>query len=732
MNKKLYAIALVAAGLIQVGCSSESEDANNGIAPDMSGDVIGLDLSSASIDPGIPTDQSSAVNPGSSAAFVPTSGETLTPVTSSFSTTYPPENPKQNKSSSSQDITPALSSIADPNPVSSSSTAKSSSSKKASTNDDSLLPPAGFYTSLTVNPPTATMGGQVRCSFDGSVPTQNSEQFTAAKQITQNSVVRCAEFVNGQAVRTSTQTYFINENVQMPVVALTVNHYDMFDSTNGLYATGEVNSNPGGMNNPGGPWGGGMGGGMGGGFDFGGFGNVNDDNNPKCTEPCEQANFWRDTELPVHVEYFENGSSTKTKTWEIDAGISIIGNWSRYKPKKSVAIKMNSQYQDGRLKYQLFDTRPDAKKFKSFNLRNNGNRFWTDYVGDAMMTSLMEGTSVDYQRSRQVVVFYNGEYFGIHDMRERLNRHFVETNYGIESSEINMVKIKGSSLEASGEDGRTDEYQQVLNLFQSNNFAGANNQQYEQLKTKFDVGSFAEYILAEIYMHNGDWPNNNVRAWGGNGHPFKFVIFDVDHGFGFTPGISGFDPQSTNMFQWMNNNAMDARSPAGMFKKLCENEDFKRLFLNRAAVLLTSYLTYEKVQATVKAMMATIPQAEQQRDQQRFPRNQSRFTWDPTGNTLVQYAANRTQTVRQEVEQQFGVSGEVQVTIAASGNGEVLLEDLRLPSKNYSAKFFNGVQMKLTAVATNGSVFAGWDDGSTENPRIVSPTNGVTYTANFK
>ena len=72
------------------------------------------------------------------------------------------------------------------------------------------------------------------------------------------------------------------------------------------------------------------------------------------------------------------------------------------------------------------------------------------------------------------------------------------------------------------------------------------------------------------------------------------------------------------------------------------------------------------------------------------------------------------------------------MTIAASGNGEVLLEDLRLPSKNDSAKFFNGVQMKLTAVATNGSVFAGWDDGSTENPRIVSPTNGVTYTANFK
>ena len=257
-------------------------------------------------------------------------------------------------------------------------------------------------------------------------------------------------------------------------------------------------------------------------------------------------------ELPVHVEYFENGSNTSEKTWEIDAGLSIIGNWSRYKPKKSVAIKMeNDLYGDKVLKYSFFKTRPEAKKIKSFNLRNNGNRFWTDYIGDAMMTSLMEGTEVDYQRSRQVVVFYDGEYFGIHDLRERLNRSFVETNYGIDSKSINMVKIKGNELEASGTNGASyQEYQQLVNEINNGNYAGENNSSYEQLKKKMNVNSFAQYMLAEMYYHNGDWPTNNVRAWGGNGNPFKFVAFDTDHGFGFSPGISGFDTQSQNMFQW--------------------------------------------------------------------------------------------------------------------------------------------------------------------------------------
>ena len=471
----------------------------------------------------------------------------------------------------------------------------------------------------------------------------------------------------------------------------------------------------------------------------------------------------------MHVEYFENGSNTSEKTWEIDAGLSIIGNWSRYKPKKSVAIKMeNDLYGDKVLKYSFFKTRPEAKKMKSFNLRNNGNRFWTDYIGDAMMTSLMEGTEVDYQRSRQVVVFYDGEYFGIHDLRERLNRSFVETNYGIDSKSINMIKIKGSQLEASGTNGASyQEYQQLVNEINSGNYAGENNSSYEQLKNKMNVNSFAQYMLAEMYYHNGDWPTNNVRAWGGNGVPFKFVAFDTDHGFGFSPGISGFDAQSQNMFQWTLGSATMNQGQGGdpnqggqgqwgaggmggmggmggfnmggmgggpgpMLSKLLQNPDFKRLFINNACILLDSYLTYSKVQQTVKDMMAEIPSSEQQRDQQRWPRNQSNFHWAPDGSDLLKFAQNRSQTVRQEMQQYFGLSNEVSVNISTSGNGSVTVDGMKLPSSNYQGKFYAGNDLLLQAVPSNGAIFDGWSDGSKENPRKLQLTGGQNITAKFK
>ena len=619
-----------------------------------------------------------------------------------------------------------------------------------------FLPKAGFYSNLTIDPPTPTKGGQIYCTFDGSFPTQGSQQITQAMQITKNTVVRCSEFVNGQPADTTTQTYFIGENVSMPVVALTVNHHDMFDSTDGLYATGPMTSLR--CNNP----------------NFNQMsmgGNQTDNNNSKCSEPCYKANFWCEDSLPVHVEYFEKGSSTTEKTWEIDAGISLIGNWSRYKPKKSVAIKMdNDEWGDKVLKYSFFKTRPEAKKMKSFNLRNNGNRFWTDYIGDAMMTSLMEGTDVDYQRSLQVVVFYNGEYFGIHDLRERLNRSFVETNYGIDSKSINMINIKGNSAEASGTKGASaDEYKNIANQIINGNFAGDNNQSYEQIKQKVNMNSFAQYMLAEFYFHNGDWPENNIRAWGGNGNPFKFVAFDTDHGFGFSPGISGFDVQSQNMFQWALGSATRDNSqqqggqqnpgqqqpgqgqfpgmggwdiggwgfggakqgPAQMLNKLLDNNDFKRLFINNACILLDNYLTYENVQKKVQEMMAAIPASEQQRDQQRWPRNQGSFRWSPDGSDLIQYAQNRTQTVRQEMEQYFGLQNAVNVSINVSGSGSVTVDGMKLPSTNYQGKFYSNNELLLTAVPSNGAIFAGWSDGSTENPHKYTP-NGQPITAQFK
>lgn len=572
-----------------------------------------------------------------------------------------------------------------------------------------LLPPAGFYSELTIPVPLPQQNGKIYCSYDGSEPNpkdSTSLEFTEPLSIEKNTVVRCAEFVNDSAVRKSTQTYFVGETVAMPVVAISVSPM--------LFVNNYTNSKDGRYCSEGG-------------------------------DPAYCPWIMEDVEYPVHVEYFADGSSSNKKAWEIDAGLSLMGHWSRTNPKKSVSISMRSQYQDGRLKYPLFNTRPEAKKFKAFVLRNNGNRYVGDYYEDPMATSLLEGSGVDYQRSRQVVVFYNGEYYGIHDLREKLNEHFVETNYDIDSKNVDAVKHVAATITASG--GTTSGYEDMLQRIYDYEDLAENDAHYKEISSMMDVGNYADYMSALIYYQNGDWPNNNVRAWRSPDQPWKFMVFDLDHGFGWDWSVSGFyevQSGSMSMFDWIRQGGKaptsDDAAPCyknasakcfhTIFVKLIQNPDFKRLFINHAAVMYDVYLNQARVSAAVSYINSTLPNSEISRDKARFPRNSHIFSTD--GSEFILWAGGRDVSVRKEFAKEFGLESDIKVTIAASGNGSVLLDGMKLPSTNYTGTFFGGNDMLLQAVPKAGSVFNGWSDGNPDNPRLVSPTDGSKYTATFK
>jgi len=570
-----------------------------------------------------------------------------------------------------------------------------------------LLPPAGFYNSLNIPVPEARQGGVIRCTFNGSEPTKETAEFKNSRKVERNTVARCAEFVKDKAVRKATETYLIGETVKMPVLAISVDS-SFFRVTYRTDVPGCAGQDP--------------------------------------KKYCYAA-LMEESEYPVHVEFFENGSSSTEKAWEIDAGISLMGQWSRTYNKKPVSIKMKSEYQDGRLKYSMFKTRPDAKKFKGFNLRNGGNRFVGDFVADPAMTSIVEGSSVDYQRSRQVVVFYNGVYMGIHDLRERLNEHFVETNYGIDSKEVDMIRHVRKEVTASG--GSEASYLEMLNFIGSSDFSGTNNAAYEQVKTYMDVGNYADYMAAEIYLRNADWPSNNVRAWRTADQPYKFILFDVDQGFGWDWVSDDFRLLSGTMFDWIRNprsseEGSEDRTSTGYFAniyvKLSKNPDFRRMFVNHGAVMLSSYLTYERVVAGVDRVLAEIPDSEMNRDlnnetvfQRSYcPYGMSPSSFDRSGYHVKAYAQTRTAKTREEYRTEFGLGKDISVTIAAEGSGSVLLDGMKLPSSNYTGAFFEGNDMMLEAIPGEGSAFAKWSDDSTENPRKVSPKNGSSYKAVFK
>ena len=559
-----------------------------------------------------------------------------------------------------------------------------------------LLPEAGFYEPFTLTPPKAQFGGSVKCTFDGSEPQADTDVFAEDVFIDKTTTVRCTEYRNSLAVGSSTETYFINEDINMPVVSI---------STDPDYVETHIKA-------------------------------------PPCSpNPCKSAAFWDGMENPVHVEYFDKGSLSAKKDFEVDAGVSIAGGWSRNNLKKSISITLRKEYQKGRIVFPLFSVRPEYNTFKSLKLRNNGNRFKSDFICDPMATSLLEGTKVDYQRSRQVVCFFNGEFFGIFDMREKLNEHFVELNHGISDKKVDVIKHINTDVTAvnGNADGYLDllEYVNQIGLIDSTEF-------FEHVWTMLDQESYVDYMAAEMYFHNGDWPQNNVKAWKGPNTPWRFMVYDVDHGFDWNSPVSGFD-RNTNILQWVFQGGRLAlpcgkgESPcfSNLFVQLFKSDDFKRQFINRSVVLYAEKINSKKVAKSVDDIVSTLDPNVIARDLEKFPRkaykNQCGGGFDSYGTCIKKWAVQRDSIVREEFRSALKLGKDVDLTFVANGNGKIKMEYFDLPEATYSATFYAKSPILLTAVPNDGStVFESWEDGSVENPRLVVPTKKSVFEANFR
>lgn len=562
----------------------------------------------------------------------------------------------------------------------------------AQTASQALIPEAGFKKAFTLLPPLTL--GIVKCTFDGSEPDSTTPAFSEARLIDTTTVVRCYEFINEKPIRQQTETYFVNETINMPVVSISVDPYFFKEYI---------------------------------------------DASPCKPNPCKGAKFWEDVEYPAHVEYFANGSSSKKKAFEINAGISIAGNYSRNFEKKAVEIRMRKEYQAGRLHYPLFESRPEKSSFKGFKLRNNGNRFERDLYADALATSLLEGTNVDYQRSRLVVVFYNGYYRGIYGLQEKLNEHFIETNYGIDNKNIDFIKIINDGLYLKN--GSLDDYLNTIQFIDKSNFKD-DSAAYRSVSKMIDIPNYMEYMAAEIFYYNDDWPQNNVRAWKSGNSPWKFIAYDIDHGLDFYPKLTGFT-ENTNMIDWILRGGRPNLACYGgnnykcfgsIFIKLIQNSNFKQSFINRASYLYSTFINGEKVAQQIDLINKSIDPAQITRDTELYKRSKHKNAcgtyFETDGSCLKTWSYNRDKTVRNDFKESFDLNDEVPITIEVKGNGILKLDDFDIKqSQVYNWSVFEHHPMKLSVECPNGSTFITWEDGSTDPNRVIDPTRNSIYTA---
>ena len=304
------------------------------------------------------------------------------------------------------------------------------------------------------------------------------------------------------AVRTA--TYFLSDNEmqhhELPVWSLQTERDNFFSPDRGIYVPGN-------------------------------------DINPVTGLPV--VNYLRrgiEWERVVHAEFFERD---RARVVAQHVGARIHGNYTRIFPQKSLRLYSRTDYGPGRMRHQFFDSR-DLDDYNRLLLRNGGNDWIAGMLSDPTLQALVEHLPFDTQHYRPSVVYLNGEYWGLHNMRDRYDQHYLETVHGVPRDEVVIVEIEGV-VHTGDEDEEGELYEPYIEFrdrVSSGEIAG-----WDALNEHMALSEYIDYLFAQIYAGNYDWPFNNIRYWkytgpnrsdseGPQDGRWRWLLYDVDFAFG--------------------------------------------------------------------------------------------------------------------------------------------------------------------------------------------------------
>lgn len=333
----------------------------------------------------------------------------------------------------------------------------------------------------------------------------------------------------------------------------------------------------------------------------------------------------RESERPAHIEFFD---SDGTAGYSIDAGMRVYGGTSRANPQKSLKLVARKEYDpdNGKFKYPIIAGSQNLSgelidRYDSFILRAGGNDNLfgggrNTFLRDALIHSLAGKISnIVSQAYRPVVVYINGNYFGVYNLRDDIDKNYLEQHYGVPKNEVAIVTYgheNGNWFYKIDEGTESDlnNYKNMLSWIANNNMASSTN--YNNACKMLDMDNFIKYIAVNVFANNRDWPHNNVRAWKytgsinnsyGQDGKWRFMLKDIDYSWGiiYSPGqtenvVAEETAHSENVLRG------GAGEISAAFASLMRNTQFKAQFKAFIDEMVNKYFSESTASAMITKM----------------------------------------------------------------------------------------------------------------------------------
>jgi gliding motility-associated-like protein len=540
-----------------------------------------------------------------------------------------------------------------------------------------LSPAAGFYAGA--QQVTMTTGsGVIRYTLDGSEPTATSALYTGPVTVNATTVVRAKAFgaaAGDPASFTSTNTYFINSAHTVAVLSISGGQLDDL-----LAGDGSIQP----------------------------FGHM---------EYFGADGVLRDEAVG---EFNEHGQDS----WAYDQrGFDYIA-------------RDQTGYNDA-MRFPVFRTK-DREKYQRLIIKAAaGDNFnfgpgQPAHIRDAYVQALSQtgGLAVDERSYEPAVVYVNGQYWGVYDVREKVDDHDF-TNYYYDQDKFNIQMLKtwgGTWSEYGGGQAQTD--WDALRAYINSNDMG-DPTAFAYVDEQYNWQSLVDYFCLNSYTVCADWLNWNTAWWrgmnpDGDKKKWRYLLWDMDATFGHYTNFTGIPDQGPTADPC---DAEELGDPGGqghtviLQKLITENEMVHDYYVNRYIDLGNTLFSCDHMLPFLDSLVALI--------RPEMPGQVARWggsmaQWEANVLVLRNFIEERCVQVQDGMVDCYDLIGPNRVVFNVDPplSGRMNINSISPETYPFEGDYYGGIATTLAPLPEEGWEFSHWEVFST-NTVLPSTTDSL-------
>ena len=209
---------------------------------------------------------------------------------------------------------------------------------------------------------------------------------------------------------------------------------------------------------------------------------------------------------------------------------------------------------------KLFDN-SDRDEYQRMMFRNSGDDNYparddnahegSAHVRDEYVQHLSRkgGMHLDTRTVQRVVVFLNGQYWGVYGMREKIVDHdFTDEYYDQGKYDLHYITTWGSTDIEYGGQAAVNDWVEIRDFVLENDMGVDSN--YNYVASRIDLISMSDYFIANLNTVAKDWLNYNTGWWRGTNPDGKhkkwgYNLWDLDATFDYYINYTNIPNSST-------------------------------------------------------------------------------------------------------------------------------------------------------------------------------------------